>query len=465
MSSAVPAINVLIVDDEEFMRKTLKALLEKNGFSVQEADSATTAQHLVGIDDFQVVISDINMPGSQNAGIQLLQFIKQHHPLIPVILMTGFSQAVETQEAYSLGAKGFLAKPFKRDELLAAIRSACRLENPSEAKVEAEAPQQYCRVAIDQFISGKKISFEIFIRLSEGKFTKLAHEGENLALERIKAFQARGVDFLYIKAEDFAKYVGFNLTLSRAGVKSNSISREQKAGLLKHASEVILEDLFLNGVNEDSFNNAKEMTENTLTLLASAPDCLELIASLDSHGDPLYAHCLAVSLYSGVIAKQIGWTSPSTLFNVSTAGLFHDIGLKAIDRKIVDKPKSTLTFDEIKLLETHPARGVEILGSLPSIRSDILQIVLQHHETCSGLGYPAKLPKVKINPVARLIAVADVFCELALTHEGVKGLPPDEAIHRMNLLQVGALDQEYVQALSQALQRKATSKQGGRIPR
>jgi response regulator RpfG family c-di-GMP phosphodiesterase len=432
---------LLLVDDEQAIQSMLKALLEREGYDVTTANNGKMARDLVGLEDFNVVISDIHMPDAD--GIELLKYISGSNPKLPVILMTGFTKIIETKAAFALGAKAFLAKPFNRDELRKALADAlgeAESKAPSEPLEEIEA-EGYCRIAIEQFISGKTIKFEIFVRLSDAKYIKVAHTGEDIDLERIRAFKGKGVEFLYIKKSDFAEYV------SRAAQNSQSVPREKKLEIAKHASAVIMENLFVNGVNADGFYQAKETTETTLALLSDSKETFDLITKLSANGDPIYSHSLGVSLFSTMLAKQVGWDSPATLFKISTAGLFHDIGLKEIDRMIVDKPRSELSLQEIKELETHPAKAVKILGSIPAISGEILQAILQHHESLNGLGYPSKLPRSKIIPLARLISVADEFCELAIAGPNSPGLSGPEAVERLTLMLEGALDSQFLKAL------------------
>jgi response regulator RpfG family c-di-GMP phosphodiesterase len=442
MTSIQPKI--LLVDDEEAIQKILKSVLEKEGFEVLTANNGRTALNMVGLEDFVAVISDINMPGSD--GVELLKGIRSTNSQLPVILMTGFTNIIEAKAAFEIGANGFLAKPFRRDELMSVLTQAREAKAPQEVVI-SEPLQDFCRIGIDQFISGKTIKFEIFIRLSEGKYLKVAHTGEDIDLARIRAYKSKGVDFLYIRKHDFAEYVGFSLNLSRAVKNNQAISREKKIEIAKHTNAVILENVFVNGINRESFDHAKEITENTVSLLSESPESFDILASLRATGDTLYAHSLGVSLYSTILAKRVGWNMPTTIFKISLAGLFHDVGLKEIDRDVVEKKVTDLTVEEVKRLETHSAGSARILGSIPSISSEILQAVLQHHESGDGRGYPSRLTKNKIIPMARLISVADEFCDLALASPNSPGISAIEAVERLSLLRTNSLDTQFLNAL------------------
>lgn len=438
---------ILVVDDEEAILMVLKMVLEKENFHILTAIDVLQAQQLLTLHEFVAVITDVKMPGA--GGLELLSYIQNHFPKIPVILMTGFAKIVESKTAFELGAKAFLAKPFDRGELLSAVKTVTQVQGPDEVDegIEAVGADSYCRIGIDQFVAGKTIQFEIFVCLSGDKYIKIAHTGENIDMERIHAFKSKGVNFLYIKKTDFARYVGFNLTLSNAAKDSRMISREKKIQMLRHASAVILENLFINGVTQQDFDQARAVTETSLALLAESNDGFQLLSALREGGDPLYTHSLGVSLFSVLIAKQTGWSSPSSLFKVSTAGLFHDIGLKEIDRAIVDKPRMDLSVPEVRLLETHCVRGAAILSSIPSMSEEIIQAVLQHHESADGRGYPSNLFAHKITPMARLLSIADQFCRLALA----EAMPVQQAVDRLSLTIVSPSDLPFLSALKASL--------------
>ena len=441
------ALKVLVVDDEEGFRNVLKSVLENEGHVVRTAKNGKVAQEHIALEEFGLVISDIRMPECD--GLTLLKTLETDYPAVPVVLMTGFSKIIETKDAYNRGAKAFLTKPFKREELLKAIEVARATASGLEVggDLDLSLDTDFCRVSVSEFISGKSMNFEIYIRLGPNKFTMIAHQGEDLDLVRIRALKAKGVDFLYIKKEDFAKHVGFNLSLMKTANKNSAMSREKKLQIARTANAVIMENIFVTGVSIEKFNDAKDVTESTLTILTESTEALNILAALQAAGDPLYTHSLGVSLFSVLIAKQIGWSAPSVLFKIATAGLFHDIGMKEIDPLVCAKSRAELTMEEVKLLETHSAKSAEILSSIPAISSDILQVIVQHHESIDGHGYPGRLQKGRINPVAKLLSVADEFCELAIKTSRWPGMPGLEALTRLKMVNGASLDPQFLKAL------------------
>ena len=114
--------SILVVDDERSMREFLKILLEKCGHSVEAADAGHTALDLAGRHNFDLVISDIRMPGMN--GLELLASLKQARPEMPVIMITAFASPGDAVTAMKEGAFDYITKPFKVEEIKRVIDSA-----------------------------------------------------------------------------------------------------------------------------------------------------------------------------------------------------------------------------------------------------------------------------------------------------------------------------------------------------
>ena len=116
----MPAI--LVVDDELSMREFLKILLEKEGYDVTPVAEATSAIDQINSGSFDLVISDIKMPGM--GGLTLLEKIKEIDSSLPVIMITAFASPENAVIAMKSGAFDYITKPFKVDEIIKIIKSA-----------------------------------------------------------------------------------------------------------------------------------------------------------------------------------------------------------------------------------------------------------------------------------------------------------------------------------------------------
>ncbi len=113
---------ILIVDDEDSMRKNLVDLLSSNDCSVVEASDGVEALDRVAEQAFDLVLLDINLPRLD--GIAALAEIKSSHPDLPVIIFTAYGTSERAIRAMKSGAYDYIEKPFELDELLLTIQRA-----------------------------------------------------------------------------------------------------------------------------------------------------------------------------------------------------------------------------------------------------------------------------------------------------------------------------------------------------
>jgi putative nucleotidyltransferase with HDIG domain len=433
---------VLVVDDEPGIRAALEAILHQCGHKVVKAENGRRAQEILSLESFDLVITDLQMP--EVDGLVLIQWIKTNKPT-PIFLLTAFTQILETQQAYQLGVSEFFSKPFSFKAITDAI-SKLRGEASGPAEPE-DVDALYCRIPIEDFVSSTGIQISVYIKLAEKKYVRVAHKGDEIPVERVENYKAKGLSFLYAKKEDFSRLVGFNLNLSELISKTSKISAEKKMAFLRYTTELILENTVVNGVHSKSFHQAVDCLNTCLTVIAESDNILTLLEVLDGHSDWLYAHSLGVSIYSVMIGRKMGFSSQSTLFKLTMSGLFHDIGQKELEKSILAKGRGFLSLDERKRMESHAARSREILRELREISEDIVQIVYEHHEDCTGRGYPRQVPAEKIHPLAKIVATADRFCYLALKNPHSSGCHAGEALRQMAIHHTGEIDRSAFTAL------------------
>lgn len=112
---------ILVVDDKASMRKMIDDLLSDQ-YSVSTAEDGTRALALLAAGEFDVVVSDIRMPGMD--GFALLEEVKRLRPDVEVILVTAYASIPRAVEAMKEGAYHYLRKPFEPDELLLLVQRA-----------------------------------------------------------------------------------------------------------------------------------------------------------------------------------------------------------------------------------------------------------------------------------------------------------------------------------------------------
>lgn len=116
------ADRILVVDDEDSLRRILQVQLERQGYKVTTVAGGQEALTILRTSEFALVLSDIRMPGM--SGIELLKQIKQEHPATEVILLTAFATVEDAVDAMKAGAYHYVTKPVRYDELFLVLRRA-----------------------------------------------------------------------------------------------------------------------------------------------------------------------------------------------------------------------------------------------------------------------------------------------------------------------------------------------------
>lgn len=114
--------NVWVIDDDRSIRWVLDRALSKAGIPISAFNTADQAMHHLHSDEPIAIITDVRMPGT--SGLEFLNHMQQHHPKVPVIVMTAHSDMQSTVASFEQGAFDFLAKPFDVDEAVAVVQRA-----------------------------------------------------------------------------------------------------------------------------------------------------------------------------------------------------------------------------------------------------------------------------------------------------------------------------------------------------
>jgi DNA-binding NtrC family response regulator len=131
------AVDLLVVDDDQEFRETLRTRFARRGFEVRSAASGEEAMELAELRNFDVAIFDIMMPGM--SGLELLKRFKARHAECEVVLLTGQGTIETAVEAMKLGAYDYLQKPFPLKDLEAVVVKAFERRNLRKENTQLRA--------------------------------------------------------------------------------------------------------------------------------------------------------------------------------------------------------------------------------------------------------------------------------------------------------------------------------------
>jgi DNA-binding NtrC family response regulator len=132
------APRILIVDDDASQRSLLDSFLRSQGFDTVPVASGEQALETLRAEDVSMMISDVRMPGL--TGLETLRRARQEHAVLPVLLVTAYSDIREAVAAMRDGAVNYLSKPIDLDELLASVQQAIGLAGAPPVRLIEDKP-------------------------------------------------------------------------------------------------------------------------------------------------------------------------------------------------------------------------------------------------------------------------------------------------------------------------------------
>lgn len=145
----------LVVDDETDIRELLALTLERMDIRTDSASNVEDAKHLLSKQAYALCLTDMRLPDGN--GLDLVRFIAQHHPGLPVAVITAFGSAENAVSALKAGAFDYLTKPISLKQLRPLVQSALKLSNsesPSTSSLHLigdSAPIKQARALIEKF--------------------------------------------------------------------------------------------------------------------------------------------------------------------------------------------------------------------------------------------------------------------------------------------------------------------------
>jgi putative nucleotidyltransferase with HDIG domain len=178
-----------------------------------------------------------------------------------------------------------------------------------------------------------------------------------------------------------------------------------------------------------------------------------LIRTLDERDSRAARHCAAVAAFSRDIARWAGMSKRDQEL-AHTAGLLHDIGKFALSDRVMERG-GELAEADWRGVRRHPDIGAELLRDI-GVYGPVAEIVRAHHERVDGRGYPRGLRGDDIPPVARIVAVAEVYDTLTAPDTYRTPMTSFEALTELRRVAGQQLDPVYVEALAKLLAGRGT---------
>lgn len=384
--------------------------------SLAFASTLKQALQLLRSDEAHISIAFISTSVHPGHGLEVVKEVRTLRPSLPIILIDHYDYPrVTSEQAQALGCLALVLKPKTIDDMLAPLLARLEAQNswknvaPSEEAKDVEldlSEGEYLGVPMSDFVFTPKSLFNIFIRLSKGKFIKVLNAGDLVDPVFIAKYAQKGVTTLYVKEEEQQRYINFyDKLLTESLAKGDQLLDEQTAKVL-HLGENVKQGLYQSGITAERLHFADNFLQHSVQLAkVLRRDDQKISAMID--GLMGRDHVTVVVMLSGLLAIALGFESKKAVQVVGMAALFHDIGLYDLMPQLTDERPNKLSNDELAVWNKHPERGVEILRGMGGFDEVVYQAVAQHHLRKRGdIGRKAAS---QINMVSEIIGIADDF--------------------------------------------------------
>lgn len=166
-----------------------------------------------------------------------------------------------------------------------------------------------------------------------------------------------------------------------------------------------------------------QAVQTTIRRIVEEPELIQNLVDLRIYDEYTYTHSANVMSLALVVGTAMKYPLEK-LRMLGIGALLHDIGKTLVPEEILNKP-SKLTEEEFRIMATHPANGIMILGSYQWANNDIKNCAFQHHEKINGKGYPMGLKGDQIAEMSQVVSIVDFYDALISDRCYKKGLPPD----------------------------------------
>lgn len=313
-------------------------------------------------------------------------------------------------------------------------------------------------ISIREFEGTSKIPYDLYVRLEGDKFLLVVRAGTEASVLALSDFARQHLEEIWVKKIEYKSHISRNVNNASAVLKTQSnLPASGQASILSHATNSVFNEIERLGFSRDTYLHAKNITGSIVKMVDQKPELSQIIGGLGLSSDRLVDHSVAVSAISVMIGRVLNWQKDSTIEKLGLGGILHDIGKKELSKDLLSKPRIDWSHDEMTEYETHPHRGMQILQTLNMIPDDVISIVYEHHENTFGQGFPRKLREIRMNPLAKVVSLANAFVNLTLSN--VNSPHPKsakEAIHHLENIQGRPYNREAFLALKALVERDQT---------
>ena len=206
----------------------------------------------------------------------------------------------------------------------------------------------------------------------------------------------RNMDILSIYVEDDIS----------VGIEESKISENEIKTQCLHRVRETLERFSFSVRNQA--DQVNKIAEDVIMEVLNNEHVIYNISCVRQRSEELYSHSLSVCTLSVLLAIRLNLTRVKVM-DIAIGSILHDLGFTCIDVKFKGHQQKDYSAEELKEIKKHVIYGYNLVESADWLTATSKEIILSHHETCNGAGYPFRLTSDKLKIGCKIVSVCDVF--------------------------------------------------------
>jgi len=427
--------SILIIDDNEDIRKSLKIIFNRKGYKIDTVGTAQEALKKANKKYFNIALIEFKL--SDMEGTILLSKLKELYPKMICLIITAYAFLQNARMAERINADGYFIKPLIIEDVLYRIEKILK-EQRVEKKLK-ESEEKY-RALFENTGTATMIIEE------DGTISMINTQGEKLSGYSKEEIENKMKWNDFVIPEDMEKMRKYHIARRKAGEKPPT---EYEFSFIDRKSNV--KNIFLKtGMVPNTKNSIISLMDITKHKILEERLQKTMVAAIDTMSkiveakDPYTAgHQRNVSQIATFIAQEMKLPQDK-IEGTRIASLIHDIGKISVPTELLNK-SIALSYIEFSLIKNHSQIGYDILKSI-DFSYPVAKIVLQHHERLDGSGYPNNLKGDEIMLEAKIIGVADVVEAMSSHRPYRPSLGIDKALEEISKNKAILYDSKVVDA-------------------
>ncbi len=303
-----------------------------------------------------------------------------------------------------------------------------------------QANHEYIPVHISSLRVDSITGFDLYLQVRPGEPVVLYAERNTPFGEKSRRrLQENRVECLYISGSQQGSYRAYLESHLPAILQDPSIGTEAKSEILYASAHGLMQDIYENPEMAGALGRSRDLAKNTIQFMYGQRRALRHLIETASTDYELYTHSVNGFVLGIGLALRAGVGTPKELAAFGTGAMLRDLGMTQVPVSIRESP-GKLTVSQFDLLKRHTEIGEEMVAGLGETNRLTLGVVRHHHERADGTGYPDRLEGHGLQPLFRVIAIADTFDALTTRRRHQRAMGSFEALQLMRLRMAGELD-------------------------